>query len=367
MLAAALRRSSLRGYACRIAPQECKPEDRIVVTARAQTRFRPFLILIRYSITLKTLDERESYISFDPERSPSAAFLAGERGAYFAAEDRLEVFDAFGFFKSIYRVPAEGGARLLVRPSPADKETETPQISGGAEVRTERTFRRTEDLTDNRRYTPGDDPRRINWKIYGHAGELFVREGEPEPPPRSRFVILLDASVDPNLFDLDLGRRAVDALAEKALGLVTSVIAAGFEPRFGFNGSAILTGTARDAAAAFAIPSAVALDTAADLPQLGPADRNAFIFALPRICGGPSALDRYFGAPAQNANTELLFIVPDSENWNPRPTLLRFILRSKGVNIEKGRNDPSDIERIAFDCVALYGGRSGVHARREGA
>ncbi|MCG8569580.1 MAG: DUF58 domain-containing protein [Spirochaetes bacterium] len=38
------------------------------------------------------------------------------------------------------------------------------------------------DFFENRKYYPGDDPRRINWKIFAHSDELHIREVEKIPP-----------------------------------------------------------------------------------------------------------------------------------------------------------------------------------------
>lgn len=370
LFALTIRRSDTRGYVCRIMPRECKQGEKIIASTRGIVRFRPPLVLVRYQIALSTFDGRQTDISFDPERSGSAEFYAGERGAYGAPSDKLCVFDALGFFHSEYLISADQGPRLSVRPAPATSALDASQLSGGAELRIEKSFRRTEDLTDNRRYTPGDDPRRINWKIFGHAGELFVREGEPEPPPRSRFVVLVDASVDPELFDAAAGRFAVDFLVEQALGLVNSVLAAGFEPRFGFNGSEILSGDARTAATAFALPAAVGLERAADLPRLSQSDRGALLLALPRKIGigNRTALDRFIRDSTQVTNTNLFFIIPILPGQVRIPLLRRFLFRPhKESKLLRGTRGPlaqEAIENAVAACITAYNGRGGVHARR---
>ncbi len=361
-LASALRRSTLHGYTCRIEPVECNQGDRISVRSGGPARFRPPLALVRFRIDLRTADGRRTVVAFDPERSSTTTFPAGERGAYFAARDRLELIDAFAFFRASYGLKADAAARLLVRPAPNPAEARAPDLSGGDELRIEQTFRRTDDLTDNRRYVPGDDPRRINWKIYGHAGELFVREGESEPPPRSRIVILVDASVDSDLFDADSGRSAVDGLAQRALGLVDAVIAAGYEARFGFNGSDILSGNALSAARAFAFPAALRMDAAPPLPTLAQTDGGAVVLALPRNLGVPSALEKFLQDPRRGSETEIIFVAPTTGNAMRRRGLGRLLIRPESAS--SGPNgDPVAMERALRECRTAYGGRSGVHAR----
>jgi uncharacterized protein (DUF58 family) len=321
------------------------------------------MVLVRFRVDLRTADGRRTVVGFDPERYSMSTFRAGERGAYFAPRDRLELTDSFAFFRASYEVKSEPEARLLVRPSPDAAETRLPDLSGGNELRIEPTFRRTEDLTDNRRYVPGDDPRRINWKIYGHAGELFVREGESEPPPRSRIVILVDASADPRLFDAEFGRRAVDALAQRALGLVDAVIDAGYEARFGYNGSDILSGNARTAARAFAFLAALPPDTAPPLPHLAQTDRGTVVLALPRHIGYPSALEKFLHDPRQRSETEILFVAPAAEDTRREGGLGRFLFLRR-PDAPRPSGDSAAMDRALQECIAAYGGRSGVHARR---
>lgn len=45
---------------------------------------------------------------------------------------------------------------------------------------------------EHRSYSPGDDPRRIDWNAYGRLGELFVKVFEPEK--RGEIAVLLDRS-----------------------------------------------------------------------------------------------------------------------------------------------------------------------------
>lgn len=54
------------------------------------------------------------------------------------------------------------------------------------------TFKRSDDLYEIRPYAPGDDPRKINWKLYAHTGSLMLREGELLPPPSTEYVFLFN-------------------------------------------------------------------------------------------------------------------------------------------------------------------------------
>ncbi len=58
-----------------------------------------------------------------------------------------------------------------------------------------RTRRESSEFYEVRKFYPGDDPRRLHWKLYAHSGELFLRKGEPEPPPSGLYQIVLDLSI----------------------------------------------------------------------------------------------------------------------------------------------------------------------------
>lgn len=54
------------------------------------------------------------------------------------------------------------------------------------------TFERSENLFETRLYVPGDDPRKINWKIFAHSQTLVVREGELTSPSSGNLVCLFN-------------------------------------------------------------------------------------------------------------------------------------------------------------------------------
>jgi hypothetical protein len=211
--------------------------------------------------------------------------------------------------------------------------------SGGTEQRNETQFLRTDNLIDHRPYVPGDDPRRINWKLYGHAGDLFVREGEPEPPPHSQLVILVDTQADDALYAAEPGRRGVDLLCENALALALEYTDRGMEVSLGYTGGEGLHGGgAGELAAALAYPAARSLSAAGDLPALGDA-RGVLVLALPRTWGSATALDRFLKKKGAAMPMDLLFLYTGDEG---------------------GRGN--SLEESAETGVRLYGS-GGVHAR----
>ena len=110
--------------------------------------------------------------------------LAGVlRGHYRCETGSLRMRDLLGLTHGAVTFPLH--LEAWVRPV-----LEAPPIPStrGADAGGERLVtpirRRTDELLETRRYVPGDDIRRVNWKMYARWGELLVRIGEEVPPPQ---------------------------------------------------------------------------------------------------------------------------------------------------------------------------------------
>jgi uncharacterized protein (DUF58 family) len=299
-------------------------------------------MLIRYAVNLETRDGRRICHLFDPDTLKDGGdfFAVPERGAYYSRNDEFLIFDMLGFFRVSFPVPQDRGPRLLALPAAAAEAIPVYIRAGGDEQRRESTYLRTDNLIDHRPYIPGDDPRRINWKLYSHGGELFVREGEPEPPPHSKLTILVDAQVDGGLYSPEAGRRGVDLLCENALAAALEYSGLGMEVCIGYTGGDIRSGSPAELTEALAYPAAMAITGTEELP-LSPAefageDQGFLILALPRTLAGEStALDRLLKKQGTKQGVDLVFLY-----------------------------DQDHLEGAAETCVQIYGQKGGVHARR---
>ena len=170
-------------------------------------------ILIRCELYLETDDSRVIRHFVNPETDKISSISVKERGVYFGEQDRFVIFDAPGFFRLYLPIQQSTGPRLFALPSIGEPISLLLK-SGGTVQRNDFKHNKSEELIDHRPYYPGDDPRRINWKLYSHSplGELMVRKEDVESPPHSRRIILIDAEVDQSLYTIDEGRRAVDLL-----------------------------------------------------------------------------------------------------------------------------------------------------------
>jgi uncharacterized protein (DUF58 family) len=231
----------------RIGLREIAAGDETILTFPPTGKiFRLPGVLVRYRVSLNTLDGRRLLHDCDPDflQNRTSTFTVPERGAYYSAYDELTIFDALGFFRCSFRIPQDSSPRLLAGPKAAALPLSVNVRSGGAEHRNDPQYQRTDDLIDHRPYVPGDDPRRINWKLYSHDGELFVREGEREPPPHSHLLILVDTQFDPVLYTRKQGRHAVDLLCENALAVALSYADDGIDIAVAYSSAAVVKETA---------------------------------------------------------------------------------------------------------------------------
>ena len=320
-------------------------------------------LLIRCRLRLETRDGRRLEHVFDPAPLKGAGALVFPlRGAYYSGGDELAVLDAFGFFGFSWPLPPEDEARVLAGPQPAEEALALNPRTGGREQRSGPHYRRTDDLIDHRPYIPGDDPRRINWKLYSHgpANSLFVREGESEPPPRSQLLILADTEADPRLYSPQAAREGVDLLCAQVLAICLDLSGRGMDILAGYTGGPLYGGDATELAQALAWPAALPLPGGEKLPrswtqlhgkgdrrgvsggpasppELPVAERGTCILALPRtsIGGGirgSSALDRFLSRPAFPC--DIIFV----------------------------HTGASPLRETAESCARLYGSRGGVRA-----
>ena len=312
-------------------------------------------ILIRCRLLMETKDGRRIRHDFSPAEALSGGrALAGQtleikmRGAYFSGYDELAVFDILGFFRFTFHLRQKTGVRLLAAPSAAPQPLAANASSGESNRCPETTFQRTDILIEHRPYVPGDDPRRINWKLFSHGGELFIREGEREPPPHSNITILVDGQFDPMLYTIAAARDAVDLLCENALAAALACSGGGLNVQIGTNqaeNSPVIQKTVTPAqmASALAWSAAVRLSTSdGHLPAITE-DYGILILALPRASAGPFALDHFLAAHSGQGRT--------------RRVEIAFLYSGNAHN---------DIAQAAENCAVMYNRRSGARARAAG-
>ena len=390
LISAVLQNGRVKQLSFRISPHEISTGDSVsLICSDNGLNLRLPGIVTRCRLLLSTGDGRQIKHDFDPAiyrknktgTEQAETFEVYERGAYFSQCDEFAVFDALGFFRFVFHIPCEKGPRLLVCPRPAGEPPSPPVRSGGAEHQHEFQLQRSDNLIDHRPYVPGDDPRRINWKLFSHGGELFVREGEPEPPVHSNIIILIDTNYDVSLYSARAGRYGVDLLCENALAAAIGFTEQGMDVLIGFSGSSSLVpeenfspGLRREQpgihiegktglylrgnspaglAAVFAYPIAIKLP-ASELP-VGIDNRGILIFALPRSYADPSALSRFLDRRAGTLSEAEGRSFQSTEN-KAQPVELIFIYQCSGKD--------QKLDDAAETCTAFYNRKPGVRALR---
>jgi uncharacterized protein (DUF58 family) len=382
LLLALIHRRRARQVSIRVSPGKIAAGERAELIYSGSDS-RPFFqlpgILMRCRVLLRTRDGRRVKHDFKPQgnRGRKAAlhetFEVKKRGAYFSDYDEFAVYDILGFFRFAFHLPQSAGVRLLAGPHAAEEPIPAKARAGESNQKPETSFQRTDNLIDHRPYVPGDDPRRINWKLYSHGGELFVREGEREPPPHSNILILIDTQFDSLLYTPKAARRGIDMLCENALAIALACAESGLDVRIGCTGQGenaaghignTASGTSAELAAALAWPAALPLlakQAPAKQPQPIPAElpaaapvRGVLILALPRAAAESSALDRFLQAHANNS----------AGQRNARTVEVIFLYGSDAKN--GGTVAYSERAAAAEICASMYNRRPGVRARAIG-
>jgi len=125
-----------------------------------------------------------------PHQSLQQNVLAA-RGLYSGIAGSFLFTDSFNCWR--ITTPLEDEAQFIILSQPRFVPEESwPAIAEGIFGARHGSPLEKDDRFDTRPYFPGDDIRHLHWKIYAHTGDLILRKSERTPPPRHRFVILLD-------------------------------------------------------------------------------------------------------------------------------------------------------------------------------
>ncbi len=154
-------------------------------------------------------------------------FQAPHRGVYQGGAAVLEAHDVLGLTAHRLAIPRKD--TLVVYPEivPARELVGLVEQSEQAAPDSRRR-RRSEELLEARKYYPGDDVRRLNWKVFAHTDELFLRIGEEVPPPESRILFVLDTTANP-LVPRSLQADYLDFLVRSCASVMTHLVRRGLE------------------------------------------------------------------------------------------------------------------------------------------
>jgi uncharacterized protein (DUF58 family) len=157
-------------------------------------------------------------------------FSPSYRGRYQSREIRIVLSDLLGFTRWPVSYPLAEQLRVFPAVQP-EEARRPPRLEGGQEENLGRRRWRSEELLEVRKYFPGDDIRKVHWKVFAHTSELFLRIGEEIPPPESRFFVVLDTApteaVPPRI-----GSDYLDVLVENCAAILMEVLSRGYQVYF---------------------------------------------------------------------------------------------------------------------------------------
>lgn len=150
------------------------------------------------------------------------------RGRYFYKRQYLNIRDFAGFFAALYmQPPCLSAAYTVVQPILSPDKALAPDLRSRA-VNALPSQERTHELYESRPYFPGDDPRKIHWKLYAHTQTLSIKLGAFEPPPVKRLTIYIEEPVV--LKKERVSAAAVyDAFIGRLSGVIVQLLNAGIQ------------------------------------------------------------------------------------------------------------------------------------------
>ncbi len=288
---------------------------------------------VRYSLDSSGTDESPHFLSVPVRRTEGKQAIATPgRGFYYGSVPSLRISDFSGLFCFERPIPDAARAETLIipaKPEPCALPSFPPGRAGHFTGKS--TFRRSEDLYESRQYIPGDDPRKMNWKVFAHTGDLAIREGELLPPPSSEYIFIINSNLAPSCggesrkaaerrFETIVSRAAFLALWLSDNRRIVSIITG--------NGTAnrtrVIPGSDTSEKAILEAFSRCSLRVASTFPEiLSPDGISAGKPAIIVITMPDQPLSPF---PGQTEALFLLGPVPQkADPWSPKKELLRYV------------------------------------------
>lgn len=282
--------------------------------------------------------------------------LAEKRGDYHSDIALLIYRDVLGFTRG--SIPLNVEERVRIFPDSVTAADNIRRLEEGGEA-TEFVKRRrlSEERLEVRKYYPGDDPRRLNWKVYAHLGELFFRVGEETQPPESRILVILDSN-RPGGVTLEFSADYLDSIVEACTALMQVLLLRGINIIFTAPGmSNPIVISMEKYHELLSLLSGIWWNTKQERLQY-PVNRNiqAIIFSSP---GSPALQSIVESVKSRGWNLNLMF-----KTFNPPPEAKKvsrlkrslFIQEKSGNNRKKISNFSSQLEEAITAEITRYRG-----------
>ena len=151
------------------------------------------------------------------------------RGRYFYKRQYLNIRDFAGFFAAAYTQPPYLSVPyIVVQPVIPPQKAVFPDLRSRT-VNDLPSQERTNELYESRPYFPGDDPRKIHWKLYAHTNTLSIKLGAFEPPPVKRLMIYIEEPVCTKKKERALTASVFDAFIGRLSGVIIELLNAGIQ------------------------------------------------------------------------------------------------------------------------------------------
>ena len=151
------------------------------------------------------------------------------RGRYFYKRQYLNIRDFAGFFAAAYtQPPCLSVPYIVVQPALSPQKTVFPDLRSRT-VNDLPSQERTHELYESRPYFPGDDPRKIHWKLYAHTNTLSIKLGAFEPPPVKRLTIYIEEPVCVKKKERALTASIFNAFIGRLSGVIIELLNAGIQ------------------------------------------------------------------------------------------------------------------------------------------
>jgi uncharacterized protein (DUF58 family) len=161
------------------------------------------------------------------ESAHELRFIPPARGEYAGRFSLVTISDLPGLTRSMITLPHT--ERLTVYPVLTPGRTGDLKLEvEGADIQYAPRKKQSDDLLEARKYYPGDDVRRINWKMFARFRELYLRIGEETSLPRAKLLCIIDPTTSA-LVPGFMSHAYLDRLVERAGSLLLSLLHGGID------------------------------------------------------------------------------------------------------------------------------------------
>jgi len=125
-----------------------------------------------------------NFTSYSSKGAEKAVIKIPVRGRW-SIVSGIAASDPFGFFKFYFKSPSEGIIHIFpdIREL-SGNEIPSADISGKSCI--SKRNDNSDEKMERRAYFPGDDPRKLDWKLYARSGELMIKTGQENAPEKGK-------------------------------------------------------------------------------------------------------------------------------------------------------------------------------------